>query len=99
MTAKSLAECPDFFLTGEARVERLELEHPDLLQTITDVLQRTGIAPGRLVLEVTETDGLDRTTWAAVRAALTQHPDIDAVYSIGGGNSTYTITRFLSTWL
>ena len=43
--------------------------------------------PDRPLLEVTETDGLDRTTLAAVRAALTQHPDIDAVYSIGGGNA------------
>ena len=33
----------------------IELEHPDLLETIADVIKRTGIAPGRLVLEVTET--------------------------------------------
>ena len=33
----------------------IELEHPDLIQTITEVLLRTGIAPERLVLEVTET--------------------------------------------
>ena len=32
-----------------------QLEQPDLLETITDVIERTGIAPGRLVLEVTET--------------------------------------------
>ena len=33
----------------------IELEHPDLIETITGVIERTGIAPGRLVLEVTET--------------------------------------------
>jgi EAL domain-containing protein (putative c-di-GMP-specific phosphodiesterase class I) len=33
----------------------IELEHPALLDTIASVIQRTGIAPGRLVLEVTET--------------------------------------------
>jgi diguanylate cyclase (GGDEF)-like protein len=39
----------------QVNLSALELEHPDLLQTITDVLQRTGIDPNRLVLEVTET--------------------------------------------
>jgi EAL domain-containing protein (putative c-di-GMP-specific phosphodiesterase class I) len=39
----------------QVNLSALELEHPDLLQTITDVLQRTGIEPSRLVLEVTET--------------------------------------------
>ena len=33
----------------------IELEHPDLLEPITGVLERNRIAPGRLVLEVTET--------------------------------------------
>ena len=35
---------------------------------------------------MTDTDGLDATMRGTVRAALTQHPDIDACYSIGGGN-------------
>jgi EAL domain-containing protein (putative c-di-GMP-specific phosphodiesterase class I) len=39
----------------QVNLSAIELEHPDLIQTITDVLLRTGIAPGRLVLEVTET--------------------------------------------
>ncbi|MDA0169559.1 EAL domain-containing protein [Solirubrobacter taibaiensis] len=42
-------------LQVQVNLSAIELEHPDLLHTITDVLQRTGIAPGRLVLEVTET--------------------------------------------
>jgi diguanylate cyclase (GGDEF)-like protein len=39
----------------QVNLSAIELEHPDLLETITDVIQRAGIAPGRLVLEVTET--------------------------------------------
>jgi diguanylate cyclase (GGDEF)-like protein len=42
-------------LQVQVNLSALELEHPDLLETITGVIQRTGIAPGRLVLEVTET--------------------------------------------
>jgi diguanylate cyclase (GGDEF)-like protein len=42
-------------LQVQVNLSALELEHPDLLKTITGVIQRTGIAPGRLVLEVTET--------------------------------------------
>ena len=42
-------------LQVQVNLSAIELEHPDLIQTITDVLLRTGIAPGRLVLEVTET--------------------------------------------
>ena len=42
-------------LQVQVNLSAIELEHPDLLETITDVIQRTGIAPGRLVLEVTET--------------------------------------------
>src|SRR3954449_10897076 len=42
-------------LQVQVNLSAIELENPDLLQTITDVLQRTGIPPGRLVLEVTET--------------------------------------------
>ena len=42
-------------LRVQVNLSAIELEHPDLIRTITDVLQRTGIAPERLVLEVTET--------------------------------------------
>jgi EAL domain-containing protein (putative c-di-GMP-specific phosphodiesterase class I) len=44
---------PDLRL--QVNLSAIELEHPDLIRTITDVLERTGIAPERLVLEVTET--------------------------------------------
>ena len=39
----------------QVNLSAIELEHPDLLETVMDVIERTGIAPGRLVLEVTET--------------------------------------------
>ena len=39
----------------QVNLSAIELEQPDLIDTIKDVLARTGIAPGRLVLEVTET--------------------------------------------
>ena len=39
----------------QVNLSAIELEQPDLVETIRDVIQRTGIAPGRLVLEVTET--------------------------------------------
>ncbi len=42
-------------LQVQVNLSAIELEHPDLIQTITEVLLRTGIAPERLVLEVTET--------------------------------------------
>ena len=45
------------------------------------------LAPGRRLVEVTETDGLDAATYAAVTAALNRDDRIDAVYSIGGGNA------------
>lgn len=44
------------------------------------------LAPDRRVVDLTDTDGLDPTTGAGVRAALAGHPDVDAVYSVGGGN-------------
>jgi diguanylate cyclase (GGDEF)-like protein len=39
----------------QVNLSAIELEQPDLLKTIADVIERSGIAPGRLVLEVTET--------------------------------------------
>jgi LacI family transcriptional regulator len=44
------------------------------------------LAPSRVVHEVSDTDGLDRTILVAVRGALALHPSINAVYSVGGGN-------------
>ncbi len=44
------------------------------------------LAPDRTLVEVTDTDGLDATVRSRVRAVLAAHPDIDACYSIGGGN-------------
>jgi LacI family transcriptional regulator, galactose operon repressor len=42
--------------------------------------------PDRALVEISETDGLDDALRARVGAALASHPDIVAVYSIGGGN-------------
>jgi diguanylate cyclase (GGDEF)-like protein len=42
-------------LQVQVNLSAVELEHPGLLETIAGVLERTGIAPSRLVLEVTET--------------------------------------------
>lgn len=44
------------------------------------------LAPKRPVHQVTDTDGLDRSMFESVRRALVEHPGIDAVYSVGGGN-------------
>ena len=51
------------------------------------------LAPARTVHEVTDTDGLDTTMLEAVRRTLDSEPSIDAVYSIGGGN-TATLAAF-----
>lgn len=40
------------------------------------------------VVDVSEGHGIDRPTGDLVRTALTHHPDIAAVYSIGGGNAS-----------
>jgi LacI family transcriptional regulator len=45
------------------------------------------LAPARLLVDVTETDGLDASTFKAVTAALGEDGALDAVYSIGGGNA------------
>lgn len=44
------------------------------------------LEPARAVVDLTDTDGLDPTTRTAVGRALAAHPDVDAVYSVGGGN-------------
>jgi len=51
------------------------------------------LAPSLAIHEVTDTDGLDGTMLDAVRAALAAAPDVNAVYSIGGGN-TATLAAF-----
>jgi LacI family transcriptional regulator len=51
------------------------------------------LAPGRRVLEVTDTFGLDESMIDAVRAALADWPAVDAVYSVGGGNKA-TLAAF-----
>ena len=42
-------------LRVQVNLSAIELEHPELVETVAGVLERTGIAPERLVLEVTET--------------------------------------------
>jgi LacI family transcriptional regulator len=49
--------------------------------------------PGRTLVEVTDSDGLDATQRELVLAALKREPGIGAVYSIGGGN-TATLDAF-----
>jgi LacI family transcriptional regulator, galactose operon repressor len=45
------------------------------------------MAPARKLREVSETDGLDASMLRAVGAVLDAEPDLDTVYSIGGGNT------------
>jgi LacI family transcriptional regulator len=42
--------------------------------------------PHRALAEITDSDGLDSSVYRLALGALDRHPDIDAVYSIGGGN-------------
>lgn len=44
------------------------------------------LRPDSAVVRADETDGLDATMEAAAREALAAHPDLGAVYSIGGAN-------------
>ena len=48
--------------------------------------QMRSTAPSRRLVEITETDGIDSTMRALVRDAVRRHPDVAAVYAIGGGN-------------
>ena len=48
---------------------------------------------GRAIVEVSDSDGLDSTNERLVLEALERHPDVGAVYSVGGGN-TATIAAF-----
>lgn len=45
------------------------------------------MVPGRALREVSETDGLDASMLRAVGEVLDAEPDLDTVYSIGGGNT------------
>ncbi|MEU1597641.1 LacI family DNA-binding transcriptional regulator [Streptomyces sp. NPDC005708] len=49
--------------------------------------------PERTVVEVTDSDGLDATQRDLVLAALERDPEINAVYSVGGGNAA-TVDAF-----
>lgn len=42
--------------------------------------------PGRRIVEISDTDGLDENTRRLVAGELERSPDVGAVYSIGGGN-------------
>jgi LacI family transcriptional regulator len=42
--------------------------------------------PDRAVMEITDSDGLDTSVYRLALDALDRHADIEAVYSIGGGN-------------
>jgi LacI family transcriptional regulator len=48
---------------------------------------------GRAIVEVSDSDGIDATNERLVLEALEQHPGIEAVYSVGGGN-TATVAAF-----
>ncbi len=51
------------------------------------------LAPDRRAVTVTDTDGLDAGMLAAVRRVVAGEPDVDAVYSPGGGNAA-TLSAF-----
>src|SRR5919108_306431 len=42
--------------------------------------------PDRALVEITDSDGLDSWVYRLALGALDRHPDLEAVYSIGGGN-------------
>ena len=48
---------------------------------------------GRAIVEVSDSDGIDATNERLVLEALEQHPSVEAVYSVGGGN-TATVAAF-----
>ncbi len=55
---------------------------------------RTGLRKsGRGIVEVSDSDGIDATIERLVVDALERHPDVAAVYSVGGGN-TATLAAF-----
>ena len=48
---------------------------------------------GRSIVEVSDSDGIDATNERLVLEALERHPGVEAVYSVGGGN-TATVAAF-----
>ncbi|MGY4710454.1 LacI family DNA-binding transcriptional regulator [Mycolicibacterium sp. CBM1] len=48
---------------------------------------------GRTIVEVSDSDGIDATNERLVLDALERHPGVEAVYSVGGGN-TATVAAF-----
>ncbi|KQU58883.1 LacI family transcriptional regulator [Rhodococcus sp. Leaf278] len=55
--------------------------------TLRTLAAERGAGVGRTVVELAGTDGLDATVETLVREALGRNPAIEAVYSIGGGNT------------
>jgi LacI family transcriptional regulator len=48
---------------------------------------------GRAIVEVSDSDGIDATNERLVLDALERHPNVEAVYSVGGGNAA-TVAAF-----
>lgn len=72
------------------------LRTPILKEMIVEVLEATGLPPGKLILEVTETDKLDRTS--ATFAMMQKLVDLGVRLSIddfGTGNATIDYLRYL----
>ncbi|MGU3431633.1 LacI family DNA-binding transcriptional regulator [Actinomycetes bacterium M1A6_2h] len=55
--------------------------------TLRQLAAERGSGGARTVVDVTGTDGMDSTIDTLVLDALVEHPDVEAVYSIGGGNT------------
>ncbi|GGG13354.1 DNA-binding protein [Rhodococcoides trifolii] len=55
--------------------------------TLRALAAERGTDTGRTVVEIAGTDGMDSTIETLVLDALVEHPNVEAVYSIGGGNT------------
>ncbi|WP_072807230.1 LacI family DNA-binding transcriptional regulator [Rhodococcoides yunnanense] len=55
--------------------------------TLRSLGAERGDPSGRRVVEITDSEGIDETVFERVQAALAAHDEIEAVYSIGGGNT------------
>ena len=65
------------------RLERIRGEEEREMGFRTTMRERS---PGRALVEATDTDGIDTAVRDQTIAILREHPDVAAVYSIGGGN-------------
>ena len=54
---------------------------------------------GRAIVEVSDSDGIDATNERLVLEALEKHPSVEAVYSVGGGNTATVAARSTGTRL